>query len=254
MSTTVYQYIVYCITEGQYVTYWGTSPPTTCPNNNTHTIDPNSISIQQTISEDTIKTNEVNVGKLFQHSSAHLDIPAGTPGSVVSMNLSWPMDINLWQTTLYPLANNLYDVINILIAPNTTLGVLTQNANIGDTLLNVSNTAFTFEYMYKGLIVTLTDGVNTFNAGRITSINSTSLTITVENPLTVAFTAGSTYFQISIQIVRDKIFHQTTIPEHIGNKGFNSMPIQAGTVMQVQYTNMDGTAKTLYTDLEYYYV
>ena len=44
MSNILYRYRVYCITEGAFVTTWGTSPPTTCPTVAAHSI--NALSVQ----------------------------------------------------------------------------------------------------------------------------------------------------------------------------------------------------------------
>lgn len=52
--TTVYRYQIYCETEGDWVTAWGTSPITTCPNNTAHIVTANSVSIVDSLSENTI--------------------------------------------------------------------------------------------------------------------------------------------------------------------------------------------------------
>lgn len=50
MSRTVKNYRCFCNTESAYVYTWSTTAPTTCPNNNTHTIDPNSIVVVDSVS------------------------------------------------------------------------------------------------------------------------------------------------------------------------------------------------------------
>lgn len=52
--TTVNRYRIFCNTENTYVYTWSTSPPTTCPNNNTHTVDAQSVTLIDSVSEDTI--------------------------------------------------------------------------------------------------------------------------------------------------------------------------------------------------------
>ena len=49
--STVYQYRVWCDDENSYQLVWGETEPTTCPNNNGHTIDTNKTTILQTIAE-----------------------------------------------------------------------------------------------------------------------------------------------------------------------------------------------------------
>lgn len=54
VMTTVNRYRIFCNTENAYVYTWDTSPPTSCPNNNTHTVDLDSVTLIESISEDTI--------------------------------------------------------------------------------------------------------------------------------------------------------------------------------------------------------
>ena len=43
----LYKYRVWCITESSWVNTWGTEEPTTCPNNESHTIDSDKIVVTQ---------------------------------------------------------------------------------------------------------------------------------------------------------------------------------------------------------------
>lgn len=56
MTTEVNYFRFYCTTESNYVYKWDTTNPSTCPNNNSHTIDSNSITII-----DSVKTNNVTI-------------------------------------------------------------------------------------------------------------------------------------------------------------------------------------------------
>lgn len=73
MSTIVNQYRYYCTTEGTFVYKWDTNIPTTCPNNNTHTIDTDSITIV-----DTVKSNQVEVDNLSKTAFEELRIAEKT--------------------------------------------------------------------------------------------------------------------------------------------------------------------------------
>ncbi len=57
------------------------------------------------------------------------------------------------------------DIVNVVADPEVTIGTLTANANIGETVLNVSSTVT--DNAIKGMDVQLTDGVNTEELGRI---------------------------------------------------------------------------------------
>lgn len=43
MSSIYRKYRIYCITEDAYRYTWGTSPPSTCPVNGSHTVNPDSV-------------------------------------------------------------------------------------------------------------------------------------------------------------------------------------------------------------------
>jgi len=74
MATEVNRYRVFCQTESNYTFVWDTSKPTTCPNNITHTIDSNSISII-----DTIRKNDVIVDNLPISSFDEVRVVEKTP-------------------------------------------------------------------------------------------------------------------------------------------------------------------------------
>jgi len=47
----LYKYKIFCETEGLFVYSWGESEPTTCPNNNTHTVTAGSATIVQAVKD-----------------------------------------------------------------------------------------------------------------------------------------------------------------------------------------------------------
>lgn len=69
----VNQYRYYCITESNFVYKWDTNIPTTCPNNATHTIDTDSMTIV-----DTVKSNQVEVTDLSRTAFDELRIAEKT--------------------------------------------------------------------------------------------------------------------------------------------------------------------------------
>lgn len=66
MSTTVVnKYRLYCNTEATHVYAWDTSAPTTCPNNDQHNIDTNSVTVIDTVSEEAAgRTSALNSAPL----------------------------------------------------------------------------------------------------------------------------------------------------------------------------------------------
>ncbi len=49
MTDSVSNYQIYCTTEAKFVSGWGTAPPTTCYNNNAHSVDVGQISALETV-------------------------------------------------------------------------------------------------------------------------------------------------------------------------------------------------------------
>lgn len=58
---TVYKHRLYCQSESANVYTWSTSTPTTCPNNNTHTIDVNSITVVDSVCENDVYANNLKL-------------------------------------------------------------------------------------------------------------------------------------------------------------------------------------------------
>lgn len=73
MSSSKYR--IYCQTEGKFVSAWSVNPPSVCPNNEAHTVNPGSVS-EDSVSESyhrvgiqTNSTEYVTVMQLLNHPS-----------------------------------------------------------------------------------------------------------------------------------------------------------------------------------------
>jgi hypothetical protein len=58
--TEVYKYRVFCTTDNKYLYLWSDTEPTTCPENNTHTIDANETQIVRVAGDGSLKTIDDN--------------------------------------------------------------------------------------------------------------------------------------------------------------------------------------------------
>lgn len=247
MATQVNKYRVWCVTENTYVYSWGTIQPTTCPNNNTHTINPSLTTIVETVSDSTI-TAEENSDGYFETTHIVMEIPIGSPGDVVTHDVTWPMDILLWKTLLTPTSNMIGDVISVLASPETTVGTVTAPVNVGVTTIYVNSTVIS--NTQRGFLITLDNGVNKNVCGRCTAVNATAGTISFQTPTVNSFAAG-TPVKISIYVLNNIRIIDTNIID-IGGKGFKGKSIPSGLILRVYYTNNSGTSKTLFWRSEYY--
>lgn len=82
MTTEVNYFRYYCNTESKYVYTWDTAIPSKCPNNNSHTIDSNSLTII-----DTVKTNDVSVTDISKTQSQ--DIITGQKNVLITLKSSY---------------------------------------------------------------------------------------------------------------------------------------------------------------------
>jgi len=62
MATTVYKYRVWCDTDSKYVEVWGDTEPTTCPENNGHTIDTTKTAVIEHITQE-FPLSDIDSGK-----------------------------------------------------------------------------------------------------------------------------------------------------------------------------------------------
>lgn len=247
MSTEVNQYRIFCVTENDYVYTWGTSPPTTCPNNSAHTIDTNSITIVQTVSTQVVKAAEDSDG-YFETGHIVMNIPSAAPGTVSSHDVVWPMNAILWRTLITPTTDMIGDVVTVIASPETTIGVITSSVSSGNTIFSVNSTVT--DNIQRGMSVTIDDGVNKENLGRCTAIDKINGTITVATAVTNSYAAG-TPIKIGVYVLNGIYFNNTETID-IGLKGMKGKIIDSGVILRVYYTNNSGTSKTIYWRYEIY--
>ena len=248
-SLTIYQYRVYCIEEATYVTTWGTTEPTLCPNNHSdRTINSSLTTIVNQIGSNTVTAEEPTYG-YFQSKCFEFDIPAGATGDVTTHDVSWVGNILLWRSIFYIKEENLDDRMDVEAGPQTIVGVNTVTVSPGNTVINVNSTVIDY-VLYRGLHIHITDGVNQDYLGETTAIDKINSQITVSNPTVNTFNSGS-YIQMTVCSV------ENFVPCIVGaikfaDKGFKGQSLSAGTIMRLKYTNNNVAAKKIHLRLEYY--
>jgi hypothetical protein len=107
--------------------------------------------------------------------------------------------------------------------------------------------------VYVGYYITLYDGVNTNNLGRIIGIDLVNNILTVETATANAFAAATpTYVQISIRPI-DTFEFGPPMSYVFGVKKIGGSYLPANTVVNVNYLNNSDTQKTLVIGYEYLY-
>lgn len=249
MSSTVYQYRIYCIEEATYVTTWGTQTPVLCPNNHSdRSINSSLTTIIDKIEPMAVTAEEPTYG-YFQSKCFEFDIPSGVTGDVSTYDVSWVGNILLWRSIFYIKDENLEDRIDVEAGPQTVVGVNTVAVSPGDTVINVNSTVIDY-VLYRGLHIHITDGVNQDYLGETLAIDKVNYQITIGNAATNSFAPGS-YIQMTVCSV------ENFVPCMVGaikfaDKGFKGQSLTAGTIIRLKYTNNNGAAKKIHLRLEYY--
>lgn len=246
--TTVYYYKIWCVTENDYIFKWTTEPLTECPNDAGHTVDLNSVILVNTISENIVEIKQPTDG-YFMVEDYEFVIPSGTPGNVSTIDYTMDDTILLWVTSFDCTAETFGDKFDVIVNPDTTIGVLTTTVNVSDTVLNVNSTATA--NAVRGMYLTLDNGVDTQNVGKIMNIDADAGTLTVKTPSTFTFAPGS-LVKLNFYMAKNIVLNSLN-KQNAGEKGFSGKEIPVGTVLRMNYTNNNGLAKTFVWKFGYYF-
>lgn len=249
----LYKWRIYCETESSFQYWWledGDNPPTTCPNNSSHTISSvKSIIDEIEDTEVSIKQETVKTGKNYRWDTKSFDALAN---STTTFEFSYPTDVSVLEAQFISAAENKGDVWSWVIAENTTVGAITSDVNIGDTVLNVSSTVV--QNVKIGFNINLFNGTTTEQLGQVKTIDIINQTITIETPSTVSFLASTpTYVRISIYFIKDSEFGHPWNHVYGGGK-IQSSYVPANTSVKVYYINNSPTVdKRIVVNIELLY-
>lgn len=251
MPESLSNYVVTCLTEGiRVVSDYRATPPTVCPNNNIHTIDPD-----QTQVYCTKPMTDVQVlipSGYYQCSTLDLDMPTCTPGTIFTRDLVNPMRILLWTTSMYLPAQSEGDTVDIISAPDTPIGYITTSISADTSVIPVSSTVI--ENVLPGLDISLSDGNNYNDLGRILSIDQQNNTMTMEFSTTNSFDIGTPVL-LNLKNVRNfDVCEDFSGEINLAAGWIKYKEVPANTTMRLIYHNNDGVAKCVVLKFEYYIV
>jgi hypothetical protein len=174
------------------------------------------------------------------------------PGETEIYDFSWKYDIASLVIKFNTNTNQKNDTINLYIAPNTTIGVITESVDTGVHVLKVNSTVM--QYMKVGFICTITDGINTQDLGEVYNINTQTCELSVDNNTAFAFNAGS-YIRFTMNIIKDYIMADIeTISHVIGDSKIGASYLPKNTIVRLKYTNSNATTATVFNwQVEYMY-
>ena len=248
---TLCKYRYWCSTEKKMITIWSESEPTKCINDVSHDIDLESLTITDKLSSD-MRIIKSEVEGTYRSETIEINIPVTTAGEIYNHDVSFPHDTYIWNGKFYATNSMVGDYLDIIIGPDTIVGVTTDSSNIGNTIINVSSSVFTNGYTTRGTDITIGDAINKQDLGRITNMDKFNNIITVETALLNNYVAGSMIY-MNLKMIRKQIIGGANLNYKYGKKGFSARNVPANSIIRFQYTNNTGTAKTLYFDLEFNY-
>lgn len=256
MSQTIYKWEVYCTTTSTYQEVWSKNEPTTCPENNTHTISTSpGARITGTISNNETKIIEEDgeTQAIFKMAGFKMDIPSGNIGNVTTLTHQWDdYPITLMDGWFFSSSDNVGDELNITVAENKVIGAIGAPVYIGNTEISVTGTVI--DNIYKGFDSMLTDGGNVNVLGEVRDINYANSTITVTNAATNNFSPLSpTYVAMTVKVLENIYITVGDARYAFAEKKLGGKYLPAGTDLNVKYTNNSGNAKTFYYHMEYLY-
>jgi hypothetical protein len=233
MSTTS-KYRLFCVTENANVSGWGDATPTVCYNNNTHTINENSIQVIQTVAsnEVTIKEDSIIVNRNARIEGIYFTNVASYVSQEISYVFQYPT--SMYSYTFSVDDTNKDDEITIAINENTTMGLITGSLSVGATVIGAPIALLL--YGQVGMSLILADGTNTDDVGFILSIDQEAETVTVSIPTTHSFSSANTLVKMTYYAMRDLRLSNAGVYKWFDDV-IGGSPPPIGTVVKFRYKN-----------------
>jgi hypothetical protein len=245
---SLFRWRVNCTVHGnQYI--WDANKPTTCPLNNTDTINPDLTIIIDKREQNVVSIREEN-GSTGGHFKTESKVLVSEPNSTVTLDVTWAYPISVLEAYFVPTQDNLDDELEILVGPNTTIGVIMQPLTIGATSCVVSSTVLT--YLCIGYRLCITNGVTMDHVGLVISINPVTSTVSFETATTNSYDAGA-FVQMTIALVENYVIGPHNVRYIIGEGKIGGSYVPANTIARLQYINKSNVSKKFYGYIEYIY-
>lgn len=249
---SVYKYRIYCVTDSTFEFTWAETEPTVCPTNTGHTIDTNQTTIVDELPKNVvtaeIKEEIVTTGGHYRCEGT--DLLNCTGNTTTIHDFSWPYRISALNMLWFPTSENLNDIVNVYVGPETLAGAITNFVTASDTVINVQSTVTANAKV--GYRLMLDDGTNS-EFVYIVSIDSGAGTVTVDPPVTNGYSPLTpTYCKLDVQVCKNVL-----LPGQynmvIGEAAIGGSSVPANTVVRVTYENKAADVKILHVCTEYLY-
>ena len=243
MSLTKYK--IFCIEEQSWTEGWLSQedgPPTVCFHNNTHEVNLNSVQELDSTQVLTVKIEEESI-KTGGHYVVEGHQFTALANTDTSYTVSWPMPVSVTVVNVQTTDENLGDVLNSIVNPNTICGVITSNFEIGGKTISVNSTVTANVKIGWEILI------GSEHLGRITEIDLDNFFITVENATTVYHQIGSPVF-VQVRVIKN---FQLGVKDgnQLGVSNIGGKYLKTGTTTKVTYTNNSNVNKQFRFSIEY---
>ena len=246
----VYYYRLKCITEDDLVYVWNTEAPIVCPNDNTHTIDVNSITKINSVSSDIVEIKEETIPTGGNYKAETVIINTNANETSIT-DKTWIIPINMFAVYFITTTEHDGDNLIVEIAPDTIIGAITSDVNVNDTIIHVNDTVL--DNLYIGYHVKLDDLTNSDDCGMVTHIDKINKTITINTPTTQTFSISTpTYIRQTIRMI-DNFELSPSTKYSLGTTTIGGSYVPTGIIARVKYVNNSSNPKKLRINVEYLY-
>ena len=230
---------IYCETEQAWKLWKLDSAepaPTTCPTDTAHTCNADSVDRtprRRVVREVIVKEEDVRTGGHFDTHGVviNADCNAVTLHNEAAFVAESVLAISYTTTDMHK-----GDIIDVTLAKETPIGVVTAPVAVDDTVFRVSATVF--DHAYKGpCLASISDGTHRAQLGRIKALDRNALTVTTERGSPHSFVAGpTTLFEMTVSNVRSI---EIGPPSHeiVGSSKIGASHVPQDIVVQLTYHN-----------------
>lgn len=234
-----YIWTMFCETEGVNIQVSHRHKPTTCPNNNNHIIDPDSIRYN-IVPEIPILSDPTKNQGYYSVNTVSFNCPANT---TTTYDYSFDYDIVLIGGSVLCENVNQGDVLTVCLTPELVVGIITSPVSIGDTIINVNSTVI--DYIFKGMEIVL--GSEKY---KIKNVDILTSTLELCTSATAAYTV-MTYVRRNVYVL-NQILLPSNRNLNFGTLNPSQTFIPAGYLFRFIYTNNNSTTVLCNTVLEHY--
>jgi hypothetical protein len=252
--STLWNYRVWCATDNKHEYIWREAEnyPSTCPTNTSHTIDAAQTVVVEIRDPNLIQIKEefIPTQGFFQSVGSRETID-GNVNTVSAMTHSFPYSTTLLDGWFYSTAENVGDDVSVEVA-GITIGATGAPVAVNDKEITVTSTVI--DNTSIGFHLTLTDGVNSSDMGRVLGIDSANSIVTMETGSEHIFSPLSpTYVQQTVRLIDSLPINTPNVRYAFAEKKMGGKNLPPNVPVTISYHNKTGGEKEFAYNMEIIY-